>query len=215
MKENNRVIIILVIVALIVALIGGATFSYWSWITNNSQETNVNISVDGATMTIVSDNIISEEIYPTDDCDGENALIGNVATITVENNTNSLMKATLKIRVTLTKNHGSLNEDNREYLKWAVVEIGTSTEIIADNACLINNVASGTLRSVSSSNTDIDTGITFIAGANTTTVKYYKLYIWLDSTYTYTNSGSTISDPMQDLTISAKWSPASTLKQQY
>lgn len=214
MEKNNKVIIIFVVI-LVIALIGGVTFSYWRWVTNNSQETNFNVSVAGATMTIVGDSITTVGMYPTDDCDGESALIGDIATVTVENNTNSLMQADLKIRVTLTKSQDSLNESNREYLKWAVVEMNSSTAIGADNECLTSSIAAGTFADVSSSNTDIDTGIRFIAGANTTTIKYYKLYIWLDSTYTYTNSGSTISDPMQDLTISAKWSPASTLSQQY
>lgn len=219
-KENNKLVIALIAVVLIIVIVGGATFAYWSWSSNDSQKTNVNITVTGATMIIDGNNITNTGMYPTVDCDGDStgangALIGDTATVTVTNDTASPMQASLKIRATLTKSHGTLNETNRAYLKWAIVEMSSATATAVDNACSTNKVASGTLASVSASNTDIDTGITFVANANAITVKYYKLYVWLDSGYTFTNSGSAITDPMQDLTISVKWSPASSLNQQY
>lgn len=216
-KEMNKLVIALVAVVLIIVIVGGATFAYWSWQTNTSQQTVINVKVpdpDDFIFTIAGNNVTNTGMYPTSDCDGNGALIGNTATVTVVNPTESAMQASLKIRATLSSKQGSLNSTNKGKINWAIVEMSSATATAANNACSTSKIASGTLANVST-NTDIDTGITFIAAANATTVKYYKLYVWLDSSYTFTNSGNDITDPMQDLTISVKWSPASSLNQQY
>lgn len=216
-EETNKLIFALIAVVLIIVIVGGATFAYWSWTTNTSQQTVINATVPANsdfTYTIVGNNVTSTGMYPTSDCDGAGALVGNTATVTVINPTESPMQAALKIRATLSSSQGSLTSTNKGKLNWAIVQMSSATATAADNACSTSKIASGTLASASS-NTDIDTGITFIAAANATTVKYYKLYVWLDSSYTFTNTGSAVTDPMQNLNISVKWSPASTLNQQY
>lgn len=217
-EETNKLIFALIGVALIIVIVGGATFAYWSWTTSTSQQTQINVVVNGASMTIVGNNVTSTGMYPTADCNGSGALKGDTATVTAVNETASPMQASLKIRATLSKT--SLSEANKGKINWAIVEeTGVSAAASektdgTESTCSTSKIASGTLASVTS-NTDIDTGITFIAAANATTVKYYKLYVWLDSSYTFTNTGDNVSDPMQNLTISVKWSPASTLNQQY
>jgi len=213
-NDNKKLLISIAIVTLIIVLTGGATFAYWSWQTNTAQKTNVSVTVQGGELKIIGNNISNTGMYPTNDCDGNAALIGEVVTVTAKNDTESPMQAALKIRATLTAKQGTLNSTNKGKLNWSIIELASATTTPSNNACSTNAIASGTLGTVTS-NTDIDTGITFIASPLATTTKYYKLYIWLDSSYDYINEGDTVSDPMQQLDVSVKWSPASTLNQQY
>jgi len=213
-NDNKKLLISIAIVTLIIVLTGGATFAYWSWQTNTAQKTNVSVTVQGGELKIIGNNISNTGMYPTNDCDGNAALIGEVVTVTAKNDTESPMQAALKIRATLTAKQGTLNSTNKGKLNWSIIELASATTTPSNNACSTNAIASGTLGTVTS-NTDIDTGITFIASPLETTTKYYKLYIWLDSSYDYINEGDTVSDPMQQLDVSVKWSPASTLNQQY
>lgn len=213
-NDNKKILLIAAIITLIIVLAGGATFAYWSWESNAAQKTNVSVTVEGGSLTIVGKNISHTGMYPTNDCDGTGALIGETVTVSAKNDTESPMQAALKIRATLTAKQGTLNTTNKGKLNWAIIELASATATPAENACSTSPIATGTL-ATATTNTDIDAGITFIATPLTTTTKYYKLYIWLDSTYTHTNSGNVVSDPMQELQISVKWSPASTLNQQY
>ena len=218
-KQNKgKILFTIAIITLIIALIGGATFAYWAWETNTEQKTNVNVTVRGGSLTIVGENISHTGMYPTNDCDGNGALKGETVTVTATNDTESPMQAALKIRVSLYAKNGTLNSTNKGKLNWALVDTSTG-------ATCESPTKSGTFTTVNHATrqeyfpdttyTDIDTGETFMAQPLGTTTKNYKLYIWLDSTYEYTNTGSTISDPMQELQISVKWSPESKLNQQY
>ena len=220
-NETKKIIVISLAIALIIILVGGATFAYWSWQSNNAQKTNVTVTVKGATFNIVGNNISNTGMYPTNDCDGAGALVGEVATMTVVNETESPMTASLKLRVSLYPTHGSLGTEKAK-INWAIVD--TSTD-----ATCASPTKSGTFSSVAvaatssafpnTTYTDIDTGETFVANGTTnggtavTTTKTYRVYVWLDSTYSHQNEGNAIDDPMQDLKISVKWSPASTLVQ--
>jgi len=223
-KDNDmkKILITLFAVILIIVIIGGATFAYWSWQTSDAQRTNVNVTVQGATFTIEGNNISSEGMYPTANCNGNGALKGEVATMTVVNSTESPMTAGLKIRVSLFPEHGTLSTTAKSKINWAIVDTSTS-------ATCSTPTKSGTFSTVTVADqssdfpnvdyTDIDTGETFIAygttkdGEPVTTTKTYKIFVWLDNEYEYTNYGNVISDPMQGLKISVKWSPASTLVQ--
>ncbi|MBQ6816934.1 MAG: hypothetical protein IJO27_00720, partial [Bacilli bacterium] len=79
---------------------------------------------------------------------------------------------------------------------------GTTLTAIGTSATI--NITNGTANSV----------LTFVATKNDTTTKNYKVYVWLDSGYTHTNTGTTVSDPMQDLAISVKWSNKSSMVQE-
>ena len=69
-------------------------------------------------------------------------------------------------------------------------------------------------------------GITFVgatasAGRAVTTTKYFRVYIWVDGGYTYTNIGSEveqgdgvpIQDPLQNAVIEVNWSEDSMIQQ--
>lgn len=220
-KKNNdtkKILITLAIVILIIVIIGGATFAYWSWETNTAQRTNVTVTVEGATLTIVGNNITNTGMYPTTECDGTAALVGDVATVTADNDTESSMQVALKLRVSLYAPNGTLNSTNKGKLNWAIVDTSTTATCASPTKSgTFTSVTHATLSSAfpNTTYTDIDTGETFIVSALSEISKTYRVYVWLDSTYEYTNTGSTISDPMQELQISVKWSPASTMNQQY
>lgn len=212
-KETGKLIIAIVAVLVIIAVVGGATFAYWSWQTSTEQQTDVSVTVEGGTLDIVGPNLTNVGMYPTNDCDGAAALVGE-ATVTAVNETATDMRVTPKLRGTLTAKQGTLNTTNKGYLKWALVDTTTTTTKTCDNPDY-----SGTLASVTT-NTDFNitntagNTLTFIATANATTTKKYKVFIWLDETYTFTNTGTAVTDPMQDLTISVRWSQASTMIQE-
>ena len=213
-NDNKKILLILAVIILIIVLASGATFSYWAWRTNTSQRTTVNIELKGGTLKIEGNNISSTGMYPTNDCDGNGALIGETVTVTATNDTASSMEAILKIRATLTAKQGTLTETNKGKLNWSIIELASETTTPENNACSTSSIANGTFASVTT-NTDINTGVTFEISPESTTTKYYKLYVWLDSSYSHTNKANVVSDPMQDLQISVQWSPASGLSQQY
>ena len=86
-----------------------------------------------------------------------------------------------------------------------------------------NSLATFNITNMSSSYAVTNT-LTFVASAATTnnvgattpatTTRKYKVYVWLDNTYEHTNTGNAVSDPMQDLSLTVKWSTGSTLIQE-
>lgn len=216
-KDKKNLIMAIVAVLTITLIAVGGTYAYWSWSSSSAQQTNVTVTVKGGSLTITGDNVTSTGMYPTNNCSGSAALIGS-ATVTAKNETATAMTATLKLRASLYAAQGTLNSTNQGKLKWAVVDTTSTTS----KTCSSSPDYSGTLSSVtaatSASNfpnttyTDISL-TTFAVAANTTVTKKYSVYVWLDSSYTFTNTGTSVTDPMQNLSISVKWSPASTLAQ--
>ena len=218
--RNKRIITVLVILTIIFTLFG-STLAYLNWQTSEDQRTLVSLKVLGGSLRIVGDGLESGAtevsniaLRPTNDCDGVASLVGE-AVVTAVNETNNSMIAILKLDATLTRTYGSsydvvINDktkDAREYLKWAVVE--TTDTSASDNAC-DSAIYNGTFEGITSS-TGIGTGIKFTVPSDTTVVKKYKMYIWLDETYEYTNTGSEITNPMDNLKVVAKWSTTSIL----
>lgn len=219
-NDKNKLIITIVAVLAIILIVGGATYAYWTWTTSEEQQTNVTIKVGGGELNITGTNVTNTGMYPTASCDGSAALKGS-ATVTAVNDTATNMTATLKLRAALYAAQGTLTggtTGNQAHLHWAIVDTTSTTT----KTCSSPD-AQGTLADVtaatSSANfpnttyTDIDTTISFTADANKTTTKTYDVYVWLDKDYEYTNTGTTVSDPMQNLSISVRWSQASTLVQ--
>ena len=239
-KEENKLIITIIAVLVIIAIIGGATFAYWSWETNTEQRTHVTVEVQGATLTIDGTNVTNTSMRPTNDCDGVAALIGE-ATFTATNDTETNMKVIPMIDIILTPATGrTLDDDDKSHLHWALVDITSTTNKTCDSpdySGTFNKVAKVTVTKDASGNVSISTPtvsttttgttalianidgsntiskLTFTAPAESTTTKTYRLYIWLDSGYTHTNYGAENTDPMQDVSMSVKWSPSSTLEQ--
>ena len=248
-KEENKLIITIIAVLVIIAIIGGATFAYWSWETNEEQRTHVTVEVEGAFLTIDGTNVTNTSMRPTNDCDGVAALIGE-ATFTATNGTETNMKVIPMIDIILTPATGrTLDDDDKSHLHWALVDITSTTNKTCDSpdySGTFNKVAKVTVTKDASGNVSISSPtvssvqtststttnvttalianisgdnvskLTFVAPAENTaspTTKTYRLYIWLDSGYTHTNYGAENTDPMQDLSMSVKWSPSSTLEQ--
>lgn len=114
------------------------------------------------------------------------------------------------------------------------VNVTTPTiSIVGENSLVTFNItnmsykstnADGTPKTYAISNYQVDSTLSFMASAATadaqgdttpvTTTKKYRVYVWLDSGYEHTNTGNTVSDPMQDLSLTIKWSANSTLIQE-
>lgn len=169
-------------------------------------------------------------------------LIGE-ATVTAINGTGSDMIVTPRLDVTLTPVSGrTLTSDNKSHLHWAVVDTtsstsktcasspnyqgtfnsiaavtvsgGGSTDVSVSGGSTVSAIGTtATINITNISNSTVSSTLTFTATKNSTTTKKYKVYVWLDSGYTHTNTGTTVSDPMQDLTISVKWSDKSSMVQ--
>ena len=61
-------------------------------------------------------------------------------------------------------------------------------------------------------------GISFIGTSvfnnlPTTTTAYFRVYVWIDAGYTYTNAGTNIADPMNNAIIEVNWSTDSIVQQ--
>lgn len=159
-----------------------------------------------------------------------------------QNETNMTVTPRLDIKLSPVSGR-TLSDDAKSHLHWAVVDTTSATTKTCDNpdykgtfhkigAVTLTKSAAGdvtitgpTVQAVPSNSTitmnitnmntsyDITNTLTFTATPLATTTKKYKVYVWLDSTYTHTNSGDTVSDPMQGLGISVKWSANSTMIQ--
>lgn len=100
----------------------------------------------------------------------------------------------------------------------AVTVTGPTVTTMAENSTTTMNITNmdssyaitSTLSFVASAATTNTQGVTTAA----TTTKTYKVYVWLDDSYEHTNTGDTVSDPMQDLGLTIKWSANSTLIQE-
>jgi len=56
-------------------------------------------------------------------------------------------------------------------------------------------------------------GVTFIGRPNTTSYQWFRVYVWVDEGYTYTNTGGVVSDPLQNAKIEVTWSANSMMQQ--
>ena len=55
--------------------------------------------------------------------------------------------------------------------------------------------------------------VSFDAGPYVTTTHVYKVCAWLDSSYTFTNTGTNVTDPLQNATFIVTWSEDSEVSQ--
>lgn len=241
-KKNNdtkKILITFAAILIIVIIISSSTYSYWRWESlttdnggneSNTQQTNVNVTVRGGSLSISGANVSTNGVtlYPISRANCETSALIGTAKVDAVNGTETPMTVTLKLKGTLEAAQGTLNTNvcasggNKDCLKWAVVETNSEFAPITSGQTCANATYTGTFKNVSS-NTDIASGITWTAeeaetqeGSESeavTTTKYYKVYVWLDSGYTWTNYGNTVSDPMQNLKITLTWSTNSTLEQ--
>ena len=264
MKKNNNIqqfVIAIVTVVAIIAIVGGSTFAYFQWTTNDAQKTNVNVTIaaGGIKMTITQANgqLETAGLRPVVDCNNSNSYMD--ATVVIENTTGTLAVPSFKLKGKVVSS-GTLTSDILSHIHYTVVPIAsigaaaTSTTkcntpaTVTDKGVLsasnYSNTATGTFANVSTTGawTDIpptanadylaryysagtSNGITFIgkkagegktsagaAGGNLTTA-YFRVYVWIDETYTYTNVGNAVTDPLQNATIWLQWSENSIVEQ--
>ena len=56
-------------------------------------------------------------------------------------------------------------------------------------------------------------GVTFLGKPHTTSYQWFRVYVWIDEGYTFTNTGTDITDPLQNAKIEVTWSTNSMLEQ--
>jgi len=208
MKERNKLIIAIVAVLLIIIAVGGATYAYWSWSSTTAQKTNVTFTVNQSTL--------EGQMYAKLDGGGATT-INNLAPVSSCLNSTYAVKVpvTLKYKNATTNPafimadltissfsapHGTPDSDDLKHLHYALTTSSSS--------CTSDLIKSGTF-SATSGTLISDNGLgTGTIAANTTTEqsKTMYLYIWIDSAYTHTNTGSAITDPLQDISFTLTWS---------
>lgn len=209
MKERNKLIIAIIAVILIIAVVIGATYAYWQWSTNTTQATNVKFTVP------TQDKLLGATLNG-----GGSTTVSNLAPAACTNSTYAMKKQislsyfnqtsqTASIKATLTVSNwtqphtGTLRLNNLHYAlttgtnagngcdKGTVVAGGSSSSFVTSGA-LINNIE---IKSAS-------------AGTGTSTepaTETYYLWVWIDKNDTGSNTGSTVTDPMQDLSFTLTW----------
>ena len=233
MEQNNNkknFFLAIITVLFVGVLVVGATYAYWIWQTNESQRTNVSFSISRPGFTIVGDNVTSNTLAPTQSCYYTNAsysqhtLVGS-ATVTATNNTGTTMRAMITLKGALKPVSGRVlstsGSNSAANIHWAIKKVASAnTEYSAANCTGTagSEYATGTFAGITPDSStltyvDIPTSITFDVATGQTVSAYYQVYVWIDSDYTYTNNGTTVTDPMQGLTIALTFSESSIFTQ--
>lgn len=226
-KNNKALLFSILAVTLIVGLVAGGTFAYWTWVSNTAQKTNVGFSIpsdqrdlmyadlDGANTAVTN-------LKPAPCTNSSFALVKTVPIKWINKSTNNatvtaiLSVTAFKFRDAnykpTTGNSGTLKS-----LKWAIRESAASAASTSSpNTCETSATTKGDFSglTIPSSGTTVTSGlplqlgsVSFTATANTATeqTKTYYLYIWLDYNYAHENIGSVNSDPMQALDFTVQW----------
>lgn len=108
-----------------------------------------------------------------------------------------------------------------------VTKDGTTKDVVITSNGLAAAGTNTTMNISNISGSEVASTLTFVVPANGTETKKYKVYVWLDGDgtptvngndgtpgYEHTNYGTTVSDPMQDLSITVKWSTGSSMIQE-
>lgn len=255
MKKNNNIqqlVIAIVTVVAIIAIVGGSTFAYFQWTTNEAQKTNVNVTIAAGGITMVINQANGEfeasGLRPVADCN--NSMSYMDAAIVITNTTGTLAVPSFKLKGKVTVSQGALTSADLAHIHYSVVKINSIGDAsapkcnqpatVADGGSFTNNYstsATGTFANVSTAgvwtdmpeaanddylarsyNAGVADGITFVGAkagtsGSTITTAYFRVYVWVDETYTYTNVGNAVTDPLQNATISVQWSENSIVEQ--
>ena len=208
MKENkNKIIISVIAVLLIAAIVAGGTYAYWSWTSNTAQRTNVSFTVDAPNMSAsINGNGSStvSSLAPTT-CTNSTYAMKKTVAITYTNGTSVAAKLTANLKVSAVDAGISTPANTAAQLGKLNYALTTS-----NTSCTTGTVKSGNFMNILSAGSTVLTfDINVPANTKETTTTYY-LYVWLDSTYTHQNVGSTNDDPMQNLSFSLQWDGSMT-----
>lgn len=207
--DKKKLIGTIIGVVAFAALIAGATYAYWQWSTNTAQATNVKFTVP------TQDKLLGATLNG-----GGSTTVSNLAPAACTNSTYAMKKQislsyfnqttqTASIKATLTVSNwvqphtGTLRLNNLHYAlttgtnagdgcdKGTVVTGGSNSSFVTSGA-LINNIE---IKSAP-------------AGTGTSTepaTETYYLWVWIDKNDNGSNTGSTVTDPMQDLSFTLTW----------
>ena len=187
-EKDNKIIISIIAVAMIIALVGGGTYAWFRWVSANN--TVVNITVAGGKYTLDGGGDITTDktMVATDECNHSTYAIKRTITANTTNSTSTAMTAKIQLNPTTFPTQLKISE-----LKWVLTTSSTS--------CTSGIVDSGDFSTVAENTIFELTSFTVPAETTTTQTNTYYLYIWLDSSYDSLNTGTTVSDPIQNKTF--------------
>ena len=207
MNERNKLIMAVVAVMMIVAVVVGSTYAFWQWSTNSSQSTTVNFTVptgDQQLSASISGGTISvSRLAPTACTTAKHAYaMSQPLTVTYKNQTTQTasLKATLAVSGWTQPHTGTVDLSKLHF----TLSKGSSAG---------SNCTSGTIVKGGSSSSFVSTGnlinneeILSVPANTAETSETWYLWVWIDSSYSGGNSGSAVTDPMQDLSFTLTWS---------
>ena len=205
MKKNinkNQFIVSVTIVAIIIALVSGATYAWWIWISADEDDTLVNVSVEGMTMILDGGGDINfGNLIPTS-CNNTEYALHRTITYSVINPTQIDATGTIQLKPDIFP-----TQLKNEKLMWKLTtgQNCTGTEVASGN---FGNTTRGTIMDLTTKvGITKEDGITYYIPAETTTplTGIYYLSIWLDSTFEGTaNVGNDVKEPIQNKSMTLK-----------
>ena len=185
-----------IIVMLIIVLVSGGTYAWWRWISADTDDTTIDITVEGMTMTLDGGGDINfEKLVPTS-CDNTQYALHRTITYSVTNPTQIDATGTIQLNPSIFP-----TQLKNEKLMWKLTtgQNCTGTEVANGNfGDTIRETKMDLTTKVGITKSD---GTTYYIPAKTTTplTGTYYLSIWLDSTYEGTaNTGNTVKDIIQN-----------------
>lgn len=184
-ENRNKVIISITIVALIVALVSGGTYAWWTWVSANNTDTAVNITVGRLEMILDGGgNITAQNLVPTS-CTSTTYAVQRQISYSLINPTTVASTATIQLNPSTFP-----AQLKNSKLMWKLTTAAN---------CGGTQVATGTFGSTTQGRVMDLTTIAVPAGTTTPITGTYYLSIWLDSSYTgTTNVGGEVKDTIQD-----------------
>ena len=224
-NDNKKNVLLIIAVILVGALIAGGTYAYWAWNSNNLVLIG-NAYVDTGDMGLTFDAAgVTATIKNLAPAPCTNSTYATKATITLKRyNTSSYpgyVPMTLKLTSFTWKNAkpttgSSGNLKNIKYLVSTSSSACTTAVKGNDNVAISGDLSGITVGSTANTaqtqTTTLKTwNYTVLpnAGTHLTTgaiTETYYLYVWLDSSYEFTNWGSNaVQDPLEGLTFTLQW----------
>lgn len=216
MKNRNKTLIAVGIVLLIIVLVGGATYAYWTWTSSNAQKTNISFTIpdmieEGFYANLNgSGNVAATKLAPAE-CTNATYAIKKTITITHKNTT----PITANVTATLSAKSLTWKYGNQSGVQGKLSNIKYALTTSSSN-CTTGAVKTGTLSGLTvgaTANTAATQNIklfdqTFTSPANAAneSTQTYYLWVWIDKNYAHQNVGNANSDPLQDIAFNLEWS---------
>ena len=195
------------------ALIAGATFAFWQWSTNTSERTNVSFNVVNSVNDLMGANLdggasVTVSNLAPASCTNTMYAMKKEITLSYYNQTsqNANINATLTLSSPHQEHSGTLRLNNLHY--------ALTTGENASDSCTSGTVLAGGATSsfpAFTNGTKIINNLTIkTVSANTGSKssplnETYYLWVWIDANDTGSNTGSTVTDPMQELSFTLTW----------